>query len=48
VNTFNIGEYNASANDIMITKIIKSVTFIPKNIGIGPVVAIAQPSRIKS
>ena len=48
VNTFIMGEYKASANDIIIMKIIKSVMFIPKNIGIGPVVAILHPNNIKS
>ena len=48
VNTFIIGEYNASANDIIIMKIMKSVMFIPKNIGTGPNVAIMHPNTIKS
>ena len=48
VNTFSIGEYTASANDIIIINIMKSQIFIPKNIGIGPAVAMLTPRSIKS
>jgi len=48
VKTFSIGEYKASANEIINMKIRKSQMFIPKNIGVGPRVARAAPSRIRS
>jgi hypothetical protein len=48
MKTFSIGEYNASANEIIMTKMMKSNKFIPKNMGIGAVVDIAHPTNMRS
>ena len=48
VKTFTIGEYRASASDIMDMKRIQSAIVTPKYIGVGATVAIMQPRRMIS
>ena len=48
VKTLIMGEYNASANEIITMNSKKLIIFIPKNMGIGPTVAMKVPRSIKS
>lgn len=48
VKTLIMGAYRASAKEIITMNMTKSTMFMPKNIGIGPVVSIDVPSNIKS
>lgn len=46
VNTLIIGAYKASENETITINIKNWMIFMPKNIGIGPRVAIEVPARI--